>query len=79
VGSREWHPSQEVRDARGGGILIALNVCLDRALTSWILSFGPLARVVSPERLAREIAAQIEDARAQYTGAPAARASAKRE
>ena len=68
VGGREWHPSQEVRDAPGGGILIALNVCLDRALTSWILSFGPFARVVSPERLAREIAGQIEEARAQYTG-----------
>ena len=66
VVSREWHPSQEVRDAAGGGVLVTLNVCLDRALTSWILSFGPFARVVSPERLAREIAEQIEEARAQY-------------
>src|SRR3989442_11661156 len=67
VSAREWHQSQEVRDAPGGGVLITLNVCLDRALTSWILSFGPFARVVSPERLAREIAEQIEETRAQYT------------
>ena len=66
VGARDWHPSQEVRPTPGNGVLIVLNVCLDRALTSWILSFGPLARVVSPERLAREIAKQIEEAGAQY-------------
>jgi len=67
VMAREWHQSQQVRDTPGGGVLMTLNVCLDRALRSWILSFGPFARVVSPERLAREIAGQIEEARAQYT------------
>jgi len=45
---------------------MTLNVCLDRALRSWILSFGPFARVVSPEGLAREIAEQIQEAGAQY-------------
>ncbi len=66
VSAREWHQSQQLRDAPGGGVLITLNVCRDRALTSWILSFGPFARVVSPEHLAHEIADQIEEARAQY-------------
>jgi predicted DNA-binding transcriptional regulator YafY len=66
VRAREWHQSQQVRDTAGGGVLMTLDVCLDRALQSWILSFGPLARVVSPEPLAREIAEQIESARAQY-------------
>jgi predicted DNA-binding transcriptional regulator YafY len=46
---------------------MTLDVCLDRALQSWILSFGPFARVVSPHSLAREIAAQFEEARAQYS------------
>ena len=68
VGARQWHASQQVGAAPGGGVLITLHVCLDRALTSWILSFGPFARVVSPERLARDIAQQIEEAGAQYTG-----------
>ena len=38
----------------------------DRALHSWILSFGPFARVVAPEGLAREIAEQLAEATARY-------------
>ena len=66
VRAREWHPSQQVRDAESGRLSMTLNVCLDRALRSWILSFGPFARVVSPEKLAREIAEQLSEATARY-------------
>ena len=51
---------------RSGGVTLALDVCLDRALHSWILSFGPFARVLAPDALAREIAEQFEEARARY-------------
>jgi len=66
VRSREWHASQHLRDTAPGGVAMTLDVCLDRALQSWILSFGPFARVISPERLAREIADQFDEARARY-------------
>ena len=66
VRAREWHPSQSLSDLPGGGIRMTLDVCLDRALESWILSFGPFARVVSPDHLTRDIAGQIEKARGQY-------------
>jgi predicted DNA-binding transcriptional regulator YafY len=66
VRARQWHASQAVSDAPAGGVTVTLDVCLDRALTSWILSFGPFARVVSPAALAQDIARQIEEARAQY-------------
>lgn len=68
VAARQWHPSQQVHPTAAGGATITLNVCRDRALHSWILSFGPFARVIAPEPLAREIAEQIEEARAQYPG-----------
>jgi predicted DNA-binding transcriptional regulator YafY len=45
---------------------MSLEVCIDRALKSWILSFGPLARVLSPQQLAQDIADQFEEARALY-------------
>src|SRR3977135_1787751 len=48
VRAREGHPSQQLRDAGSGGVLMTLDVCLDRALRSWILSFGPFARVLAP-------------------------------
>ena len=65
VRSREWHPSQHIVE-RDGVLTMTLNVTVDRALQSWILSFGPFARVISPERLAHEIAEQFEEARARY-------------
>jgi len=66
VRAREWHPSQAMRDTESGGLHMTLDVCLDRALESWILSFGPFARVIAPESLAREIAGRFEEARARY-------------
>jgi predicted DNA-binding transcriptional regulator YafY len=66
VRGREWHASQQLRDAGDGRLAMTLDVCLDRTLHSWILSFGPFARVISPERLAREIADQFDEARARY-------------
>jgi proteasome accessory factor B len=66
VRARQWHPSQRVTELPDGGVRVALDVCIDRALHGWILSFGPFARVVSPDSLTRDIAKQIEEARAQY-------------
>jgi len=66
VGAREWHPSQRIEPHDGGALRVTLDVCLDRALHSWILSFGPFARVVAPQHLVREIAEQFQEARARY-------------
>jgi predicted DNA-binding transcriptional regulator YafY len=65
--TREWHRSQTIARTPEGGLRMTLDVCLDRALVSWILSFGSSARVVAPEGLAREISVQLEMARAQYS------------
>jgi predicted DNA-binding transcriptional regulator YafY len=69
VRSRTWHQTQVLRELPAGRVAMALNVCIDRALTSWILSFGPFARVKSPGLLAREIARQLEEALSQYVEA----------
>ena len=45
---------------------MTLNECVERALESWILSFGPFARVVAPQSLVQTIAARFNEARAQY-------------
>jgi predicted DNA-binding transcriptional regulator YafY len=66
VRAREWHPSQQLTESAAGAVTMTLNVCLDRALQSWILSFGPFARVLAPESLARDIAVQLSEARARY-------------
>jgi predicted DNA-binding transcriptional regulator YafY len=66
VRARAWHQSQQISERADGGLRLTLDVCIDRALTSWILSFGPFARVAVPESLAKEIAGQLESAFAQY-------------
>ena len=70
VRARQWHQSQQAHDTPSGALRLTLDVCLDRALHSWILSFGPFARVVAPEPLARDIAEQIHEAGAQYAQPP---------
>jgi predicted DNA-binding transcriptional regulator YafY len=66
IRARVWHTSQEIRDSGDGGIVLAMNVCHDRALRSWILSWGPAARVVSPAALARDVKADLQAAIASY-------------
>jgi predicted DNA-binding transcriptional regulator YafY len=66
VKERVWHPSQQSKEAADGSLTMMLNVCNDWALRSWILGFGPLARVVSPPQLATQILDEIEQARSHY-------------
>jgi predicted DNA-binding transcriptional regulator YafY len=63
---RVWHPTQQVQETADGTLTMTLNVCNDWALRSWILGFGPLARVVSPPGLATQILEEIEQTRSHY-------------
>ena len=66
VRARVWHASQDVRDNGDGGVHVTMDVCHDWALRSWILSWGPFARVVAPAPLARTIRADLEAAHTRY-------------
>jgi predicted DNA-binding transcriptional regulator YafY len=66
VRARVWHPSQQLQEAGDGGVAVSMNVCHDWGLRSWILSWGPFARVVAPARLAHEIRTELEAAGARY-------------
>jgi predicted DNA-binding transcriptional regulator YafY len=66
VRERQWHPSQRNADRKDGGVVLSLDVCNDWALRSWILSFGPLARVLKPRALADQIKDEITRAAERY-------------
>jgi predicted DNA-binding transcriptional regulator YafY len=66
VRTREWHPSQQLQLQVDGTVRVALDVVAGHALQSWILSFGPLARVVSPGWLAEQILISLDRAREKY-------------
>jgi predicted DNA-binding transcriptional regulator YafY len=81
VRSRLWHPSQEVREVGGGEIVMHLHVGGEFELGAWILSFGPSAIVLSPEKLRRrvesDLARTLENYRVEVTVAPS-RSKSKR-
>ncbi|HEX2445054.1 MAG TPA: WYL domain-containing protein [Vicinamibacterales bacterium] len=66
VRAREWHPSQQLQPQVDGTVRVVLDVAASHALQSWILSFGPLARVVSPGWLAEQILISLDQAREKY-------------
>ena len=66
VRERVWHQSQEVEDRPDGTILLTLHVSNDIALRSWILGFGPLARVIFPPPLVDDVRKELERERARY-------------
>ena len=66
VRERRWHASQRHADRKDGGVVLSLDVCNDWALRSWILSFGPLARVLKPATLAAQIKDEIVRASERY-------------
>jgi predicted DNA-binding transcriptional regulator YafY len=67
IRERAWHSSQVIAERKDGGVVLALDVCNDWTLRSWILSFGPLARVLSPATLAAQIKDEIDRAGARYS------------
>ncbi len=66
VKERVWHASQQAEDQPDGSVHLTLQVSNDWALRSWILGYGPLARVISPPELAAQILDQLERAQALY-------------
>lgn len=62
VRERLWHPSQTVMDQPDGSARVTLDVCMDSALTSWVLGFGPFVRVLAPEALRLEIRESLKKA-----------------
>jgi len=66
VRARVWHASQQISDGDAGRIHLTMNVCHDWALRSWILSWGPFARVMSPAGLAADIRSDLQSAVARY-------------
>jgi proteasome accessory factor B len=66
VRARVWHASQQLREGDEGQLVLAMDVCHDWALRSWILSWGPFARVITPAALAKEVRSDLQAATDRY-------------
>jgi predicted DNA-binding transcriptional regulator YafY len=68
VQEHEWHPSQRITKADGGGVELSMEVGLGEELRGWVLSFGAGAEVLVPDSLRAEVAAELARAGAKYQG-----------
>jgi predicted DNA-binding transcriptional regulator YafY len=59
-----------VRSLPDGKLRLKLEVAIDRELLHWILSFGPRARAIGPERLVGALRELIEETRQAYATEP---------
>ena len=66
IRARVWHTSQQLREDADGTLVLAMDVCHDWALRSWILSWGRFARVLTPAALADELRSDLQAASERY-------------
>lgn len=66
IRERKWHRSQQLTEHDDGRVTLVLEVCDDWTLRSWILGFGPRARVLAPAALAERIHDDLEAALSRY-------------
>lgn len=66
VSERIWHLSQKVEKRKGGKAVLTMKVAVSPELTAWILSFGPHAKVIKPEKLKREVVKELKETQKRY-------------
>jgi proteasome accessory factor B len=67
VKERRWHSSQRTVNLEGGRIRVTLELGQTPELISWVLSFGPGAKVVSPASLAERVLAKAMETAKMYS------------
>jgi predicted DNA-binding transcriptional regulator YafY len=66
VTGRVWHPTQELKCVAGGRIRLSFTCTNLIPVVSWILQWGPHAKLIEPTELAAMIIDELDRARAQY-------------
>ncbi|NDC80354.1 MAG: WYL domain-containing transcriptional regulator [Verrucomicrobia bacterium] len=66
VRERDWHPSQKIRELRGGEIEFSMVLGALEEIERWILSWGEHAKVQEPKILADSVKRRIRTNLTQY-------------
>ncbi|HTB83056.1 MAG TPA: WYL domain-containing protein [Candidatus Sulfotelmatobacter sp.] len=60
IREKKWHPSQTLRELKGGGAELAMNLSSLGEVERWVLSWGGEAKVLSPRELAESVRTAAE-------------------
>jgi len=66
VRERTWHPSQHIDEQPDGSLILTLSLSHLLEVKRWVLSWGSGCRVLEPEELRSEVAAEVMALRAAY-------------
>ncbi len=66
ISERQWSMDQKITENPDGSIILEMKTSGRYEVKRWIMSYGPDAKVLEPEDLRQEIAADIEEMRKQY-------------
>lgn len=66
VRSRKVHATQKLTDLRGGRVRLTMTIGDLKELTSWVLGWGCMARVIEPTELATRVREELLGALAKY-------------
>ncbi len=67
---RKVHGTQKLAGIGGGGVRLTMTVGNLNPVVSWVLEWGPRARVVEPPELVERVKAELAEALHQYDSAP---------
>lgn len=66
VAGRIWHPTQELTRVAGGRLRLTFTCTNLVPVVSWILQWGPHAKVIEPSELVAAVIDELERARGLY-------------
>lgn len=66
VAGRLWHPTQDLRRVAGGRMRLSFTCSNLMPVVSWILQWGPHAKVIEPSELTAMVIDELERASQQY-------------
>ena len=66
VKERQWHPTQTLRQLTNGDVILTMQTGGLDELTSWVLSWGPQAKVLAPPALVQLVTVKSTAAARQY-------------
>jgi proteasome accessory factor B len=64
---RQWHPTQTIVTRKDGSVVLNMQAGGLEEVTSWVLSWGPHAKVLAPPTLVKDVKDELSAAARQYS------------
>ncbi len=63
---RQWHPTQKIKSLKNGDVVLTMQAGGLGEIATWVLSWGPQAKVISPPALVKLVSSESSAAARQY-------------